>query len=83
MKTIIFLAIIPFFPFMLLELIIRILVIVFVGLPVMGYSEFWGIKYHTFIKTPNTRSARIMEKIMTDKFITWSLLLKLKKKYNG
>ena len=78
MKTLITIVAILAIPFIILNAIIRLLSIIFIGFPVMGYSKFWGIDCHGIIE-PKTKSAKIMISLMEEDLLIIKYLKKLRK----
>ena len=78
MRVLITIILVLCIPVLIVEFIIRYLAVVFVALPVWGYSVFWGIDVYGLPDIPKTRSAKIMHFLMEDVPLTVKLLMKLK-----
>ena len=78
MKILITIIAILAIPFIILNAIIRVVGIIFIGFPVMGYSKFWDIDCHCIIG-PKTKSAKIMISLMDENLLIIKYLKKLRK----
>jgi hypothetical protein len=78
MKTLITIIAILGIPFIILNAIIRVLGIIFIGISVAAYSRFWDIDYYG-IPEPITKSAKIMAFLMNEDLLIIKHLKKLRK----